>query len=609
MHKDAVNGSLRNIAIIAHVDHGKTTLVDALFRQSGLFRDGQETAERLMDNLDLERERGITIAAKNSAIMWKGVKVNILDTPGHADFGGEVERALSMVDGVLLLVDACEGPLPQTRFVLDKALRASLHIVVVINKIDRGDARPREVLNEIYDLLIDLDADEAQLDCPVLYADGRRGIAKRSLEDESDNLHVLMDTIIEEVPPPGYNSAEPFQMLVSDLSYSDFLGRLAVGKVMHGVAKSREALVCLGEEGRQTPLNVSRLQVYEGPSLKEADVAAAGDIVVLAGVEDVHIGDTICARTAPKALPRIAVDEPTVSMLFAPNTSPLLGREGKFLQSSKILERLTKETMKNVSIRVEPTENKEGFIVKGRGEFQMVILLETMRREGFELNVGRPRVIFKREKGELTEPVEHLFLECDESFAGVVTEKLSKRKGRMLTYEVHKGNRVRLEFSVPSRGLLGYRDEFLTDTRGTGIINSSLLGYEPYRGDFPERFTGSLVSDRSGEAVPYALFNLEPRGQLFVTPGEPVYEGMIVGEHNRDGDLNVNPCKTKKLTNMRAAGKDDAVVLTPVLPMTLERAIQFIRDDEMVEVTPKSIRLRKSTLAATDRKGDLRRSA
>lgn len=602
MHKDAVNASLRNIAIIAHVDHGKTTLVDALFRQSGVFREGQETAERLMDNLDLERERGITIAAKNSAIMWKGTKINILDTPGHADFGGEVERALSMVDGVVLLVDASEGPLPQTRFVLDKALHASLHIVVVINKIDRADARPQEVLNEIYDLLIDLDADEEQLDCPVLYADGRAGIAKRSLEESSDNLHPLMDTIVESVPPPSYNSGEPFQMLVSDLSYSDFLGRLAVGKVVHGSAKGRESLVCLGAGDRKTPLNVTQLQVYEGPGVVEAAVAEPGDIVVIAGVEDVHIGDTICSRTAPKALPRITVDEPTVSMLFAPNTSPLLGREGTFVQSSKIYERLRKETMLNVSIQVEETENKEGFLVKGRGEFQMVILLETMRREGYELNVGRPKVIFKRVNGELHEPMEHLFLECDESFAGVVTEKLSNRKGRMLTYEVHKGNRVRLEFSVPSRGLLGYRDEFLTDTRGTGIINSNLDGYEPYRGDFPDRFTGSLVSDRSGQAVPYALFNLEPRGQLFVTPGEQVYEGMIVGEHNRENDLNVNPCKTKKLSNMRAAGKDEAVVLTPVLPMTLERAIQFIRDDEMVEVTPKSIRLRKAALSAHDRK-------
>ncbi|NBF41874.1 MAG: translational GTPase TypA [Spirochaetes bacterium] len=608
MHKDATNSALRNIAIIAHVDHGKTTLVDALFRQSGVFREGQETDERFMDNLDLERERGITIAAKNSAVAWKGVKINILDTPGHADFGGEVERALSMVDGVLLLVDASEGPLPQTRFVLDKALRASLHIVVVINKIDRQDARPTEVLNEIYDLLIDLDAHEDQLDCPVLYADGRRGIVKRQLDDEAENLHVLLDTIVDEVPPPAYVSTEPFQMLVSDLSYSDFLGRLAVGKVVHGSARSREALVCLGPGGHSTPLNVSRLEVYEGPGLKETDVAQPGDIVVLAGVEDVHIGDTICAKAEPKALPRITVDEPTVSMLFAPNTSPLLGREGRYVQSSKILERLKKETLLNVSIQVEETESKEGFIVKGRGEFQMVILLETMRREGFELNVGRPHVIFREENGQRTEPIEHLFLECDENFTGVVTEKLSKRKGRMLTYEIHKGHRARLEFSVPSRGLLGYRDEFLTDTRGTGIINASFQGYEPYRGDFPDRYTGSLVSDRAGEAVPYALFNLEPRGQLFVTPGDPVYEGMIVGEHNRENDLNVNPTKTKKLSNMRAAGKDDAVVLTPVLPLTLERAIQFIRDDEMVEVTPKSIRMRKASLGASARKATLRKA-
>ncbi len=551
MHKDAVNESLRNVAIIAHVDHGKTTLVDALFRQSGVFREGQETAERLMDNMDLERERGITIAAKNSAISWRGIKINILDTPGHADFGGEVERALSMVDGVVLLVDASEGPLPQTRFVLDKALKAHLHVIVVINKIDRQDARPQEVLSEIYDLLIDLDADEEQLECPVLYADGRAGIASRSLEERAENLHVLMDAIVDEVPPPAYRSSEPFQMLVSDLSYSDFLGRLAVGKVMHGSVRGRDGLVCLGEDGRQTPLNVSRLQVYAGPGLVETDHAQPGDIVVLAGVEDVHIGDTICSRTDPKALPRITVDEPTVSMYFAPNTSPLLGREGTVLQSSKIRERLQKETMLNVSMRVEETENKEGFIVKGRGEFQMVILLETMRREGFELNVGRPRVIFRTENGRKMEPIEHLFIECDDSYTGVITEKLAKRKGRMVAYESHQHNRARLEFSVPSRGLLGYRDEFLTDTRGTGILNASFSGYEEYRGDFPDRHTGSLVADRAGEAVPYALFNLEPRGNLFVRPGEPVYEGMIVGEHNRENDLNVNACKAKKLTNMQ----------------------------------------------------------
>lgn len=607
MHRDAVNHALRNVAIIAHVDHGKTTLVDALFRQAGVFREGQEMADRLMDSMDLERERGITIAAKNCAISWKGVKINILDTPGHADFGGEVERALSMVDGVVLLVDASEGPLPQTRFVLDKALRSHLDIIVVINKIDRSDARPLVVLNDIHDLLIDLDADEEQLECPILFADGRAGIAMKNLDDDEDNLHVLLDTLVEKVPPPSYVSTEPFQMLVSDLSYSDFLGRLAVGKVIHGSAKSREALVCIGEGGVQTTLNVSRLQVYDGPSLVETDTANPGDIVVLAGIERVHIGDTICSKDAPKALPRIAVDEPTVSMLFAPNTSPLLGREGKIVQSSKIRERLEKETMLNVSMQVEELPSKDGFMVKGRGEFQMVILLETMRREGFELNVGRPKVIYKKEDGKLLEPIEHLYVECDDNFTGIVTEKLSKRKGRMLNYESHDGNRARLEFSVPSRGLIGYRDEFLTDTRGTGILNSSLDGYEEFRGEFPTRFTGSLVSDRSGECVPYALFNLEPRGQLFVVPGQPVYEGMIVGEHNRDNDLNVNPCKTKKLTNMRASGKDDAVVLTPVMPMTLEKAIQFIRDDEMIEVTPKSIRLRKGSLAAQDRKADLRR--
>ncbi|RKX87674.1 MAG: translational GTPase TypA [Spirochaetes bacterium] len=608
MHRDTVNEKLRNVAIIAHVDHGKTTLVDALFQQAGVFREGKQGTERLMDSMDLERERGITIAAKNCAIHWKGIKINILDTPGHADFGGEVERALSMVDGVLLLVDASEGPLPQTRFVLDKALRAGLHVVLVINKIDRSDARPLAVLNDIHDLLIDLDAQEEQLDCPILFADGRSGIAKKNLKEESDNLHVLLDTIVDEIPPPSYNTSEPFQMLVSDLSYSDFLGRLAVGKVIHGSVKSREALVCLGEGGVKTNLNVSRLQVYDGPSLKDTVLASPGDIVVLSGVDNVHIGDTICSKVAPKALPRIAVDEPTVSMVFTPNTSPLLGREGKIVQSSKIRERLIKETLLNVSMQVEDIPGKAGFLVKGRGEFQMVILLETMRREGFELNVGRPKVIFKKEGDKVIEPIEHLYVECDDNFTGVVTEKLSKRKGRMINYESHDGNRARLEFSIPSRGLIGYRDEFLTDTRGTGIINSSLDGYEEFRGDFHTRFTGSLVADRTGECVPYALFNLEPRGLMFVNPGDPVYEGMIVGEHNRDNDLNVNTCKTKKLTNMRASGKDDAVILTPVMPMTLERGIQFIRDDEMVEVTPKSIRLRKVILPAIKRKGDLRRT-
>jgi len=607
MNKDSHNEDIRNIAIIAHVDHGKTTLVDSLFQQSGLFRDGQESAERLMDNMDLERERGITIAAKNCSILWKGKKINILDTPGHADFGGEVERALSMVDGVVLLVDASEGPLPQTRFVLNKALEAGLHVIIVINKIDRPDARSEEVLEEVYSLLIDLDAHDDQLECPVLFADGRSGIAKMNLTDESDNLHVLLDTMVETVPAPSYSSKEPFQMLVSDLSWSDYLGRLAIGKVINGKAHRRESLVCLGMDNKKTNMNVTRLQEYSGPSLKETDEAKPGDIVVISGVEEVNIGDTICTKVNPKALKRITVDEPTIAMKFTPNNSPFSGLEGKMVQSSKIRDRLNKETMLNVSIQVDELGDKEGFLVKGRGEFQMVILLETMRREGFELCVSRPEVLYKTIKGKRHEPIEHLFIDCEESFTGIVTEKLSRRKGRMLTYVNHEGGRVRLEFSVPSRALIGYRDEFLTDTKGTGIMNSYLSGYEEYRGDFPSRYSGSLVSDRTGEAVPYALFNLEPRGTMMVVPQEKVYEGMIVGEHNRDNDLSVNVCKTKKLSNVRASGKDDAVVLTPVLPLTLERALQFINDDEMVEVTPKSLRLRKRILKAMDRKLDGKR--
>ena len=601
-YKDAVNESLRNIAIIAHVDHGKTTLVDAMFRQSGVFREGQETEDRLMDSLDLERERGITIAAKNCAVTWKGVKINIIDTPGHADFGGEVERAISMADGAILLVDASEGPLPQTRYVLNKALKAGLKIIVVINKIDRQDARPKQVLDEVYDLLIDLDALEEQMDFPLLYAEGRAGIVQASLEEKGENLHILFDTILKEIPAPRYTTSEPFQMLVTDLSYSDYLGRLAVGKVFNGSVRSKEDLICIGEDGKQFPLSVSKLQVYVGIVIKETDRAEPGDIVILSGIDEVHIGDTICTKDSPKPLKRVSVDEPTVSMKFSVNTSPFSGREGRYVQSSKLRERLTKETRKNVSIKVEESEDRESFTVKGRGEFQMVILIETMRREGYELCVGRPKVIFREEKGKKLEPIEHLFIDCEGCFAGIVTEKLLSRKGRMLTYVNHESGRVRLEFSIPSRALIGYRDEFLTDTKGTGILNSYFTGYEEYRGDFPDRFTGSLVSDRSGEAVPYALFNLEPRGQIFVVPGDPVYEGMIIGEHNRDDDLNVNPCKPKKLTNMRAAGKDDAVTLTAVLPMTLERAIQFIRDDEMVEVTPKSIRMRKSVLEAGQRK-------
>ncbi len=601
MKNVARNEALRNIAIIAHVDHGKTTLVDHMFRQSGLFRQNQEVTDRIMDSMDLERERGITIAAKNCAVIWNGVKINIIDTPGHADFGGEVERALSMVDGAVLLVDASEGPLPQTRFVLKKTLDRGLPVIVAVNKIDRKDARVEEVLNEIYDLFIDLDASEEQLEFPVLYAIGREGIAKRELDGEGSDLSPLFETILAEIPAPSHDPDEPYRMLVSDLGYSEFLGRLAVGRVVSGTARINQTLVRIDEEGAVKPLRVTKLQVYEGPKLTETEAAEPGDILVISGVDEVTIGDTITVADAPKALPRINVDEPTVSMRFAINTSPFVGREGKFVQSAKLRERLYKETLRNVAIKVEETEDKDAFTVKGRGEFQMAIIVETMRREGFELSVGRPEVIYKTEGGVRKEPVEHLFIDCDEAFVGVVTEKLSIRKGRMLNLVNHGSGRVRLEFSIPSRGLIGYRDEFLTDTKGTGIMNSIFLGYEEHRGDFPSRFTGSIVCDREGVGVPYALFNLEPRGRLFITPGEPVYEGMIVGEHNRDNDINVNPCKEKKLTNMRASGKDENVILSPVLPMTLERALHFVREDEMVEVTPLSIRLRKSVLPAKDR--------
>ncbi|MBN1930581.1 MAG: translational GTPase TypA [Desulfobacterales bacterium] len=595
------NEKLRNIAIIAHVDHGKTTLVDSMFKQSGLFRIGQEAQERIMDNMDLERERGITIAAKNCAVIWNQIKINIIDTPGHADFGGEVERALSMADGALLLVDASEGPLPQTRFVLKKALEADLKIIVVINKIDRKDARPDEVLDEIYDLFIDLGASEEQLDFPLLYAVGRDGIAQKTLEEKGKNIHILFDTILQQIPGPVYDPKEPFQMLVSDLGYSDYLGQLATGKVSNGKVRSSDRLVCIDADGKNLPLKVSKLQIYAGARLEPVDIAEAGDIVVLAGIDEVKIGDTICTKEFPKALKRIIVDEPTVSMRFAANTSPLVGKEGKIVQSSKIRERLVKETLRNVAIKIEETEEKDTFLIKGRGEFQMAILIETMRREGFELCVGRPEVIFKYEDGKKLEPIEHLFIECDENFLGIVAEKLSMRKGKMTNLVNNGKGRVRIEFSVPSRALIGYRDELLTDTKGTGIINAYFSGYESYRGDFPMRFNGSIVSDRPGNAVAYALFNLEPRGELFIEPGDPVYEGMVIGEHNRDNDINVNACKEKKLTNMRASGKDENVTLAPIKAMTLERAIHFIGEDEMVEVTPKSIRLRKTVLSAQKR--------
>jgi GTP-binding protein len=601
MSNKEYNEALRNIAIIAHVDHGKTTLVDAMFRQSGLFRADQQVDERLMDTMDLERERGITIAAKNCSVTWKGVRINIIDTPGHADFGGEVERALSMADGAILLVDASEGPLPQTRFVLNKALNAGLKIIVVINKIDRQDARPDAVLDEIYDLLIDLDASEAQLEFPLLYAIGRQGIAVKNPEDTGENLHLLFDAILENIPGPRHDPRAPFQMRVSDLGYSDYLGRLAVGKVFNGTARSKERLVRIGRDGASVPLKVTKLQIYEGMQLQEIEEVQPGDIVVLAGMEEVEIGDTVCTHADPRSLPRISVDAPTVAMKFSINNSPFGGQEGKYVQSSRLRERLFKETLLNVAIQVEETGDRDSLLVKGRGEFQLAILIETMRREGFEFCVSRPEVIYRHENGRKMEPLEKLLVDCEEQFLGVVTEKLSLRKGKMTNLVNNGKGRVRIDFSVPSRALIGYRDEFLTDTRGTGIMNSIFDGYGPYRGDCPTRFTGSIVSDRMGKAVPYAIFNLEPRGRLFILPGAPVYEGMVIGEHNRPQDIDVNPCKEKKLTNLRAAGKDDNVLLSPVKPMTLEQAISFISDDERVEITPKSVRLRKAVLSAQRR--------
>lgn len=595
------NDSIRNIAIIAHVDHGKTTLVDALFRQSGVESKGNQ--DRIMDSGAIERERGITINAKNCAIHWRGVKINIIDTPGHADFGGEVERGLSMVDGVILLCDAAEGPLPQTRFVLQKALEKNLAVIVVINKIDRQDARPTEVLNEVYDLLLELKNDESILEVPVFYANGRAGIVSTKLDDpDAKDVYPLLDAVVDCIPAPMYDNEEPFQMLVSDLSYDDYLGRLAVGKVINGSATVNDSLVCINEKGEHVPLRVTRLQLYDGPRFKEASKVEPGDIVVLSGIENVSIGDTICNKEYVKPLDRIKVDEPTVSMLFSKNISPLAGKDGKQLTSAKIWDRLCKEAMRNVSIQVEKNPD-DSFTVKGRGEFQMAIIVEQMRREGFELCVGRPRIIFKTDaKGQKTEPVEYLLIDCPEEYSGTVMEKLARRKATMNNITYLENSRVKMEFSIPSRGLIGYRDEFLTDTRGYGIMNSSLKGYEPYKGDFPDRASGSLVCDRAGVAVAYGIWELEDRGRFFILPGDPVYEGEVVGERNREGDLLLNPTRTKKLTNLRASGHDEAVSLTPVMKMTLEHAMRFIKDDELVEVTPSAIRMCKKILDSQKRK-------
>ncbi|OVE81132.1 GTP-binding protein TypA [bacterium K02(2017)] len=596
------NPNIRNIAIIAHVDHGKTTLVDQMFQQSGLIQSHQAVDDRIMDNMDLEKERGITIAAKNCSILYKDIKINIIDTPGHADFGGEVERSLGMTDGVILLVDSAEGPLPQTRFVLQKALNDDLKIIVVVNKIDRKDARAQEVLDEIYNLFIDLDANDQQIDFPVLYAIGRDGIAQKELDTPGTNLSPLFDEILNTIPAPKYDDQEPFQMLVSNIGYSDYTGRLAIGRVFQGNVKKNDQLAYIQAEDQAKNLKVSSLQVYDGIKIVETEQVQTGDIAILSGANEVQIGDTICHKDNPKAMPRIKVDDPTISMKFLGNNSPFSGQEGKFSQTQRIVERLKKEILFNVAIQIEETTNNDYVIVKGRGEFQMAVLIETMRREGYELCVGRPQIIFKEEDGVKLEPIENLIVECDDEFTGIVTEKISKRKGRMQQMLPFGEGRKRLEFSISSRGLIGYRNEFLTDTRGTGLMTSYLDGYEPFRGEIVSRQTGSLVADRDGQAIAYALFNLEDRGRMFVQPGEKVYTGMVIGEHSRDNDLDVNVTKGKKLTNMRASGKDEAVVLTPIQSMTLEQAIDFINDDEWIEVTPQNIRLRKIHLDPIERR-------
>jgi GTP-binding protein len=594
--------SIRNIAIIAHVDHGKTTLVDAMLRQSGAFRDNQVVDERVLDRMDLERERGITILAKNTAVTFRGVKVNIVDTPGHADFGGEVERSLHMVDGALLLVDASEGPLPQTRFVLRKALARGLPLVLVVNKIDRKDARIQEVVNEVYDLFIDLDASESQLEFPIVYTDARQGIARRAVEDDSSSLLPLFETIVETVPAAGGDPAALPRFLVTNLEYDAYVGRVALGRLFDGSLRMNATYGLCGEDGSLAPARFSALYSWSGLERSRVDVATAGDVCAVAGLDDVRIGDTITSFEQPAPLPRIHVDEPTVSMRFLVNGGPFAGREGSRLTSRQIWDRLETERLGNVAIQLRATERADAFEVCGRGELQLAILIETMRREGFELLVSRPQVLTREIDGHVHEPVEHLFLDVPEAFLGVVTEKLGLRKGRMANLVHHHATgRVEVEFKIPSRGLIGFRGEFLTDTKGAGIMNSLVDGWAPWFGPIPQRTSGALVADRAGRATAYAMFGLEERGELLVAPGTQVYEGMVVGERNRTGDLDVNVVREKKLTNMRSSGSDGLVTLRPPRQLSLDQAIEFIAEDEYVEVTPQAIRVRKSELSASQR--------
>jgi GTP-binding protein len=599
--QSVANPLRRNVAIIAHVDHGKTTLVDALLHQAGTFRANERVAERALDNTDLERERGITILAKNTAVHYGDVLINIVDTPGHADFGGEVERTLSMVDGVMLLVDASEGPLPQTRFVLRKALERRLPPIVVINKIDRADARPQAVLNEIYDLFIDLDASEAQLDFPILYTNARRGTATLDLAAPASSLRALFEAIVQHVPPPAGDPAAPLQILVANLDSSDYLGRIAVGRVFNGRVKIGDQVVVCKLEGAMQPTRITKLFAFDGLKRVDIDEAAAGDIVCLAGIEDITIGETIADPEQPRLIPPIAIDEPTVSMIFGVNTSPLAGRDGRYVTSRSLKERLARELLGNVSIRVEDTDSPEQVKVIGRGELQLSILIEMMRRESYELQVSRPEIVTRSRDGGIVEPVEELVIDVPDEFQGVVIAQVGQRRGTMTRMVNHGSGRVRLEFRIPTRGLIGFRSQFLTDTRGTGIMNHLFAGWEPWHGPIPARTTGALVADRPGPATAYAIANLQERGEIFIGPGTHVYEGMIIGENARPNDMDVNVTREKKQTNMRASTADEAIRLIPPRQLGLEQAIEFINDDELVEVTPTAIRLRKRILAANMR--------
>ena len=597
----AQRSDLRNVAIIAHVDHGKTTLVDAMLWQTGVFRPNQDVTERVMDSGDLEREKGITILAKNTAVRRDDVTINVVDTPGHADFGGEVERALAMVDGALLLVDASEGPLPQTRFVLRKALEARLPLIIVVNKIDRADARVAEVVEEVFDLLIDLDADDDQIDVPVVYTNARAGTATADPADPAEDLDVLFKTILEHIPPPEHDPDHPFQALVTNLDASSFLGRIALCRVHHGRVQKGQDVAWCRDDGTIEPVRISQLMLTDGLERVPAASAGPGDIIAIAGIEDVMIGDTLADPRDPRPLPRLTVDEPSLGVTIGTNTSPLAGTEGTRLTARLIENRLAAELVGNVSLRVLPTDRPDTWEVQGRGELQLAVLVETMRREGFELTVGKPQVVIRQVNGVAHEPFERLSIDVPDEYVGVVTQLLGLRKGRMEQLVAHGTGWSRLEYRAPARGLIGFRTEFLTETRGTGILHHVADGWEPWQGEIRSRPNGSLVADRRGEATTYALLNLQDRGWLFIEPGTQVYEGMIVGENARPEDMDVNPAKEKKLTNVRAASGDELVRLAPPRTVSLEQALEFVRDDEAVEVTPTSLRLRKLTLDATQR--------